>query len=299
MSGKIDYWIFAGPQERARALQTLLGIMEGIALDRVINIRESEALLHWMGTTRQIAGRDGVLKNLLDLIDRAFADGVLTPDEIEDIVSLAERSGDGSPFYDALTRTIQELHGIMAGVAADDRINETELRRLADWLEEADPFQRYWPITEARTAVMRTLADGKIDSAEHARLLEFFIAHGPAKDGIGPERLTMLVGGVCAVDPKVTLEGHSFCFTGGSTRCAREELFELVQQAGGTVSRQVTLDLDYLVVCEQPNDCWVFQCYGRKVERAIDYRRRGQPLVITHERDFWDAVENLRAGVKN
>jgi hypothetical protein len=33
-----------------------------------------------------------------------------------------------------------------------------------------------------------------------------------------------------------------------------------------------------------------YSCYGRKVEEAINYRKRGANILIVHENDIWDVV---------
>ncbi len=40
------------------------------------------------------------------------------------------------------------------------------------------------------------------------------------------------------------------------------------------------------------NPCWAFACYGRKVEEAMALRKAGNRLLIVHENDFFDALED-------
>lgn len=51
--------------------------------------------------------------------------------------------------------------------------------------------------------------------------------------------------------------------------------------------------VNYLVVGGEGNPCWAYACYGRKVEKAVELRRQGHPIVIVHENDFHDAVLDL------
>jgi len=34
--------------------------------------------------------------------------------------------------------------------------------------------------------------------------------------------------------------------------------------------------------------------YGRKVEKAIQLRKEGHKIILVHENDFWDAIEDLK-----
>jgi hypothetical protein len=63
-----------------------------------------------------------------------------------------------------------------------------------------------------------------------------------------------------------------------------------VTSRGGWTHRNVTQDVTYVVVFDEGNPHWAFSCYGRKVEKAYTLRRKGHPISIVHEIDFWDAL---------
>lgn len=73
------------------------------------------------------------------------------------------------------------------------------------------------------------------------------------------------------------------------TQCA-----QIVEGLGGNFWPRVTLDIHYLVVGANGNPCWAYACYGRKIEQAVRYRKDGHQLLIVHEHDFWDSVEEHR-----
>ncbi len=52
----------------------------------------------------------------------------------------------------------------------------------------------------------------------------------------------------------------------------------------------MTAKLNYLVIGAEGNPCWAFACYGRKVEKAVELRKKGIRVVLVHENDFHDAV---------
>lgn len=52
----------------------------------------------------------------------------------------------------------------------------------------------------------------------------------------------------------------------------------------------VVHELDYLIIGADANRAWAYSCFGRKVEKAIELRKRGHKLLIVHEVDFWDAL---------
>jgi hypothetical protein len=105
-----------------------------------------------------------------------------------------------------------------------------------------------------------------------------------------PDATDITVRGVCAVAPEVVFCEKHFCFTGKSERLTRQRIAEMIERLGGKFLRDVTQEIDYLVIGADGNPCWAYACYGRKVERAIRYRKSGLKLLLVHEYDFWDSV---------
>src|SRR5688500_11994202 len=73
-----------------------------------------------------------------------------------------------------ITADMQRLHGVLAGIALDDRITEDELRQLQSWLEEHQGLKTCWPYDEIESLIVGVLKDGRIDPVEHRLLIAFF-----------------------------------------------------------------------------------------------------------------------------
>jgi hypothetical protein len=67
----------------------------------------------------------------------------------------------------------------------------------------------------------------------------------------------------------------------------------MIEQMGGVFSTSVTPKVHFLVVGANGNPAWAYSCYGRKVEQAMKLRAEGHSLVIVHENDFWDSIQDL------
>ena len=100
----------------------------------------------------------------------------------------------------------------------------------------------------------------------------------------------MLLAGLLAFALLINLDAI-VVFTGSSERFTRKELAEQVQELGGPFSPRMTKTVDYLIVCADGNRCWVFACYGRKVEYTVTFRKQESSLLIVHEYDYWDALQ--------
>src|SRR5690606_19954385 len=149
-----------------------LGITEGITADSKINAAEEMFLRAWL-TEHQYVRNTHPYNELMPIVERAIADGVLDTEEKADIDWLCERL-QSQEFYDTATAGMQRLHALIGGVAADGNVNEAELMGLSEWLADHDYLQGIWPYDEVGSLVAGVLKDKKVDAAEHDLLTRFF-----------------------------------------------------------------------------------------------------------------------------
>jgi NAD-dependent DNA ligase len=194
----------------------------------------------------------------------------------------------------------------LGGIIADNVITEAELKGLSEWLMNHDHLKTCWPYDEIDSIVTAVMSDQKIDRNEHKTLMELFsefiklyddktITNPPLLEGktvteLGAFSLT----GLCAVSPNINFKDSVFCFTGSFSQYKREDLKDLVIKYGGKFSNSVTKIVDYLVIGSEGNPCWAYACYGRKVEEAVNLRKKGHRLLLVHENDFQDAVADCK-----
>lgn len=289
-----DYFHFTGKARLDKAINSLLGVVEGIAIDAKINSTELAFLHDWVDAQRELAHRHP-FNELVPVVENALRDGVLTEEEKADILWLCERLTRGNAgYYDAVTGDLQRLHALLAGIAADAAISSAELTGLSAWLDTHTHMRTCWPYDEVDALVTSVLADKKIDLDEHTQLLHFFsefgqiAGHKTLSQTLTGEGAT--VKGLCAVAPEISFNGSTFCFTGASKKYSRKEFRAIVTTRGGTPTESVSARLNYLVIGGEGNPCWAYACYGRKVEAAVTLRKEGHRIVLVHEYDFHDAV---------
>lgn len=289
-----DYCRFTTRSRMDKSVNSLLGIVEGIIADAEITDAEIRFLEEW-ARNHEPRKLHHPISELRPLVLGALADGVVSQEECEDIIWLCNQLK-STRYHDDVTADMQHLHGVMAGIAADSRIAETELAGLADWLHRHDHLRMCWPYDEVGALITAVMKDGTIDQREHELLLSFF-GEFSSLDGlshVASATETAIVGvtGLCAVCPEISIPNSLICFTGASADFSRSQFVEMVTSLGGRVSPRVTQDLDYLVVGAEGNPCWAYACYGRKVEAAVKYRKQGCKLLLVHEHDFRDAVQD-------
>jgi NAD-dependent DNA ligase len=287
-----QYLNFTSPARLEKSINSLLGIIEGIAIDSAINPSEVKFLNLWLEEHWELRNRHPY-NELVPVVQQALADGVLTQEEHQDIVWLCERLR-STEFYDKTTADLQRLHAVLGGIVSDGRITEEELLGLSSWLQDHEHLKTCWPYDEVDSLILGVMKDKKIDEREHSILKSFFSEFVAVLDDrtivtpLVEEAETIL--GLCAVCPEIEFDGKNFCFTGASSRYTRVSLTDVVQKLGGQVSNSVSKGVQYLVIGADGNPCWAYACYGRKVEKAVQLRKSGVRLLIVHENDFHDAV---------
>ena len=185
---------------------------------------------------------------------------------------------------------------------ADGHVSVKEAKGLQKWLDDHIYLRGSYPYDEIDSVILSVLEDGVIDEEEQTMLRCFFedffqysfskrmkVESQRVKSGL-PKEFTL--PGVCAVSPEISFDGRVFTFTGVSVKGPRKGLVENVESRGGEFVSDVSSRTEFLVIGAGGNPCWAFSCYGRKVEKAVNFRKKGGNIIIVHESDFWDAVED-------
>lgn len=295
-----EYRRFARPVEQSKAIAVLAGILEGVAMDGVVCQKEYDEVENWYALHRNFLNKEP-LTEIRTVMDKALEDGILTAEEAQDIRWLCQKCLDDGLYFDQSTVYLQELHGILQGILSDGELHDKELEKLAQWLTDADFLANTYPYAEIYSLLTAAKEDGVITADEKNMLKAFFSVFVDTKNSFNIHQQTMAelkkqysIGGICAICPDIVVEGNTFCFTGMSTKVTRKEIAQIVQDNGGIFNNNVVKATKYLIVGADGNPCWAYSCYGRKVEQATQRRKDGQDIVLVHEYDFWDAIEDLK-----
>lgn len=282
--------------EFEKTFNSLIGILKGMTADNVIDETEIEELQNWCILHYDKKDRSP-FNEIIPIIEASIEDGILTDDEIEDILWVCNNYVNKNQYYDIITSKIQELQGILHGIMSDNYVSETELRYLKNWLDENYLLETVYPYDEIYSLVFDVLRDGKIDLGEQLLLKAFFVdfidttaSYNINKGEYEEYKKNLNISGLCALAPNIEFDNRAFCFTGESRKVKRKDFAEIVQKYNGIFHKNVRMDTNYLVVGDAGNPCWAFSCYGRKVEKAMQLRKKGKDILIVHEVDFWDAI---------
>ena len=295
------YKHFTERQRVDKAVHTLTGLLRGVAIDDELNAPEIAEVLNWCREYRELVSH-APFNELIPKLDEIMKDGVIDPDELEDLLWVCKNLSPESEYYDDITNEMQQLQGMLHGILADDHISLIEATELQKWVDEHNHMKGTYPYDELESLLMAVLADGVIDEDEQDTLQAFFedfIQYSLAKR-VSKEAKRTSVGiikkktlpSICATCPDIEFDAKSFTFTGSSMTAKRADLAKHVQELGGAFKPSISQKTDFLIVGAGGNPCWAFSCYGRKVEKAVELRKEGHAITIVHESDFWDAIED-------
>lgn len=295
-----EYRQFMKKEEMHKALNSLSGILSGVAADGAVSEDESNEIQNWYAIHAHLMNVHP-FSEILTALDMAFADTVLDIEEIHGALWLCQRFLDEQNeklYFDCITSQIQQLEGMLHGIISDGEISDDEITSLSTWLNENDHLCGVYPFDEVYSLLLAAKEDGKVSNDERNMLRAFFstfvdtsISYNIHENDVADLQKQYSIGGICAICPEIEIEGKTFCFTGASKKATRMEIAEIVCSKGGKYHDTVTAKTDYLIVGADGNPCWAFSCYGRKVEKAVELRKKGKPIVIVHEYDFWDEID--------
>ena len=281
-----------------KAINTLEGILKGISIDNIINPDEINELSNWC-LLHEIFIDKSPFNELIPIIKSALNDNYLSEDEKEDILWVCNNLKHKNKYYDVITSDIQILQGLLHGILADNTISEKEVVELKIWLSDNKQLANTYPYDEVYSLIVEVLKDGKLEPHESDILKVFFNefidnskSYNINQNEINELKEKIHIGGICSMRPEINIPDSMFCFTGASSIGTRSEIAEKIIALGGLFHNNVIKNVKYLIVGNEGNPCWAFSCYGRKVEKAMELRKSGKEILIVHENDFWDAVEN-------
>ena len=188
-------------------------------------------------------------------------------------------------------RQIDTLIGISKALIADGNVDQAEAEFLLNWLAQSRQSSENPIILNLLSKLESMLEDGVLDSEESHELLRLLQKFTGEPSDIGELAKTTSL----PIDhplPPITFLNRSFLFTGTCVYGTRRQCQEAIDSLGGINTNGVTKKLDYLILGTYVTDSWAHENYGRKIEKAMDYRASGIPLMIVTE-DHWIIEANL------
>jgi hypothetical protein len=183
-------------------------------------------------------------------------------------------------------RDLSEFLGLAKGLLADGTVSQAEAELVRTWLHNHPSAIEQWPLDRLTQRIERIYRDGQIDEAERCELSELLsaIVGGTAGIVLGEDAASTLP--LDAPPPVFSWPGSTFVFTGKFAFGTRSDCERQVGKLGGICNSDVTLRTNYLIIGTFGSRDWVQTSFGRKIEKAVEYRTAGHALAIVGE-DYW------------
>jgi NAD-dependent DNA ligase len=192
-----------------------------------------------------------------------------------------------------IDRGVSELLGLARGVLADGVVTEAEAHALRNWLHANPDLAGVWPVSALGARLEQIFEDGIVDADEREDLagLLMQMVGGEETSSFG---ITLGHSGATtlpldAPPPALEFNGCVYVFTGKFAYGPRKVCEQTVVELGGECTPKITLDTNVLVIGTFGSRDWVQSSYGRKIEKAVQYRQQGMPISIVTE-DHWVAA---------
>lgn len=183
-------------------------------------------------------------------------------------------------------RNVDELIGLCKGILADGHIHQSEAEFLLRWLETNSNARSQWPANVIYPRLQEMLSDGKLDDAEQRELLQILMNMGARPKALddAPSAASHLP--VDDPAPQIQFEGSLFVCTGTFLSGTRAQVQSEIQLRGGKTGSAPTKNTHYLVIGEIGSRDWIHSTHGRKIEKAVELKASGCPILIVSE-EHW------------
>jgi len=173
---------------------------------------------------------------------------------------------------------------------ADGELNDQEIKYLDNWLSDNLALVSTWPGEVIYSRIRAILADSKIteDEREHLKqTLSDLIGGTLLEPGATSGASTSLpVDDIESID----IKNNIFCFTGNFLYGTRNACELAIVERGGTAIPRIRKDLNYLVIGTMASRDWANTSHGRKIEKAMEFKKNNCPIYIVEEKQW---VEGL------
>jgi hypothetical protein len=264
-------------------------------MDQTINEKEITELQIWSEKQYYLIDHHP-FKELMQLITETSDNPDLNLSTIEDMLCICKKFE--VDYYNHFkSYDLQILQGIFHGILSDGIMKDLEILELEKWLSENLHLAKLHPFDEVYSIVKTILADGIIEENERKRLKSFIynfveLTNKDVDQQIKSDINEIQLHGICAINPEVNFEGKLFCLSGKFEHGEKQFIDDLIHDVGGNITPHFVKGIDYLVVGSLGESAWAYNSYGTKIAKALKLQKDGGSIIIIHEDDFWNLIQN-------
>jgi len=264
-----------------KSAYVLRGILQGIAGNEINSI-EMLFLEEWV-KKQEFLRLEGDALDLVHGVKDIMEDGVVSEDEMHDMKSMIDTILTyGTPQSPYEEPRINEFLGLLKGVCADSKLDLSEIDAIEHWIDSNADLAVKFPVEPVYDRIRAVKSDGIIDQTEHEDL------HSLLRDLTGEGQKNDIHGSVASVFSD-TIDGfdhldQNLCFTGKFLFGTRKQCEEKARALGAKTASGVSQKVSVVVIGTVTSRDWRFDNFGRKIELALELRKRyGLPTILSEE----------------
>lgn len=174
-----------------------------------------------------------------------------------------------------------ELLGFCRGIVADGVLNDGEIICLRNWLNNNPEAGGRFPARQITERLVKIFENNVIEESERLELFGVLRAIiGETSDT--PERKST----TAVFDeplPEIVFPSKTYCFT-GTFACGKRDWCEgQTLSRGGVIHETITSTTNFLVVGIASSRAWVQSSFGRKIEKAMEFRAKYGIRIVPEE----------------
>jgi len=195
---------------------------------------------------------------------------------------------------------VSEMLGLCKGILSDGVLVESEIVFLDKWLGKNRGVQSHFVGKKVIQRISRILADERIDEEERLdlqTLLAEITALSPSQGGtrqdeekfiVGTPTVSKSISGVFDDPaPPLVFPSRNYCFTGTFVSGKRSWCELQIISRGGMCHSKVSVGTHFLIVGTLASAAWTHSSYGRKIEDAMDFRKKHGLAILSEE--YWSS----------
>ena len=181
-------------------------------------------------------------------------------------------------------RQVNELLGLSHGIIADGIVSAEEAQYLQKWLVANTAVKDNPVVSNLLLRVNDMLSDNVLDASEAQELFETLRQFSGGDFEIG-ELLKSSTLPLDQPQPDISFDNTHFCFTGTFAFGTRKHCEDAVT-GRGALAGSLTAKTNYLVIGIYATDSWAHSSYGRKIEKAVEMKKKDAPISIISEQHW-------------
>jgi hypothetical protein len=176
--------------------------------------------------------------------------------------------------------------GQCAGVVCDQTVLSSGARKILETASVLSIESKDARVSEFACVLKRALKDSIIDHSEELEIIRWiqrFVGDAANDTGLPTAESSPDLPFADLSANTIDLAGSEIVLTGAFRRGPRCQIEEELVARGARISKNVTMNIRYLIVASKNSRDWKYHQFGQKIELALNYKMAGATIDLLTE----------------